>query len=590
MFSKEDSYSPLRYIVIDPQNVWIASIILRQSEANLFNAVCVDESDSKLKDTDISHSVVRRVYSLRALSGIYRKRRSLECTRCAKRLFDVLMDSQQHPFVRSEAATQLLEWHKNFMLAVSLGSSRSTTKMEDSRGFMFLKKAYDDLFRSDAFPVAKKRSIEYEFWESEVRPAIVVALARAKDARGLPHGSSCAAILHTLDSSDGASDSDVIAKVVSHAATEVISALSFATRDESLQAYVNDNSASMDNDALRVPSLREYLVRLVGAVRLRLNFDVVCSSPSHIVTSSCLKALAASEVHSMGKSNTPFTVIYALGGTSARSSVHFAPAEVLMRGQKVDESSLALSVAWSENVRDAAFSSLIDINVSNGMIAGDEDYSVWMRSICWILRAAMDDPCPLVCRRVVNKLLDVHACTLKKGEAPDDAKRPSSGVFWPLAEPASKLRMRERDAAAQVVEVMWSILNEGSEFDARLRCAVYQLWRCIWGDSVPEIVMYYDASAFDANQNCLANLPFSDWADLSEAYWAKSQRVENGYVPSNDDSRFLMGLRPDQNPSDESTLGGTGKKKTLFKIKVAAEPGLISNSSNVVHSAEESWN
>ena len=559
-----DTTCPLKYIVVDPQTVWVASITLRQSESSLFKAVSLQDGEDDIKE--ISNGVVRRIHSLRALSSIYKKRTSLECVRCARLLFDVLMNGAQHPFVRAEAASQLLRWHEHYAVATKrVAIAREDDKLlESSHGYKFLLKAYDDLFRSKAPP---PKDPPYPLWALAVRPAVVAAIAKTRDVRGLPYGVSCDVMLHTLDTSSGSGDSEVVSKVI-EAAGGVIASLSFASKDSELSKYVSASPKDADEKSLR---LCDYLERLIHVVRLRLDFDVVCPSASRLVTRACLRALAAADIHAMGKSNTPFAV-YALGG-SALSRMPDLPrwsnsndnrmGAFMRRGAAAPESSLAKSVSWGASVRCAAYYSIIDINIRHGMLKGDDDCSVWMRCVAWVLRSSFHDPSPLVSRRVLNSLLDVHASTLDEG-ADSSAKRAAAGVFWPLAEAASDLTSKEREAAHDVIEVMWMLLNRGSEYDARLRCAAYQLWRCIWGDKMPEILT---GQGHDDAFDDIA--PFANWAGMSEEYWSRFQAMdEDTYSPNHDDHRFLMGIRSDQDPIAEESVEASSSSTKVGPIKI----------------------
>ena len=512
--------SPVRYVEFDPDRCWLRTLQWKQNDVMALEL---------LYDANTKTDIVGQCFTLLQLSAPYSATRDLQTARPrgnAPLMANAPMSSPNaseddvNPLgaslrAASAIAACILDYSKpaqcRAIAVYALGKwqnahAPSTLKANDSdpakrwTGLELLLCALRNLF----FSSLTKKLLPNDFdvaGEFLVKIAAVRALGRIRAQNGLPPKEIHSFMLELIRQNDNSvnayHDCEYLGELLFQAA-KVIGTTVRVTRQIERENAEQAELVGTDtyNERSTEQILEEYgSLEVVDHIRRFLDYDALEPSPDYTLTAKCLEALAHLEWCRVIPMKTPFYA-YALYNAQVKKS---------------DPQAASISrVYWGRRVRLAAYYCILEVYVYSHLVEGE----AWFGVLKWLLDALALEPSPLLQRKVLTHILSAHARTIEdKHEALHNNASPA-GVLYPLLNAYDDLMKSAAGPAAREVAVkLWSMMNETTAFDGRLRLMLHQLWRAVWGLEVPPILS--EVAAEPQNLG-----PFKKW----ERSWA-----EDGY-------------------------------------------------------------
>ena len=512
--------SPVRYVLFDPDRCWLRTLQWKQNDVMALEL---------LYDANMKTDIIAQCFTLLQLSAPYSATRDLQTARprgnapivanapmsspnasdddvnplgaslrAASAIAACVLDYSKPALCRAIAVYALGKWQN--------AHAPSTLKENDAdpanrwTGIELLLCALRNLF----FSSLTKKLLPNDFdvaGEFLVKASAVRALGRIRAQNGLPPKEIHAFLLELIRENDNAAnayhDCEYLGELLFQAA-KVIGTTVRVTRQmeraSAEQAELVGTDTYTERTAAQI--LEEYgSIEIVDHIRRTLDYDALEPSPEFSLTAKCLEALAHLEWCRVIPMETPF---YAYALYKAEVKEDDAQAQTISR------------FPWGRRVREAAYICILEVYVYSHLVEGEE----WFGVVKWLLDALTLEPSPILQRKVLTHILAAHAKTIDdKHEALHNNASPA-GVLYPLLNAYDDLMKSSAGPAAREVALkLWTMINETTAYDGRLRLMLHQLWRAVWGLEVPPILS--EVAAEPQNLG-----PFKRW----ERSWA-----EDGY-------------------------------------------------------------
>jgi len=516
---------PVKYIILDPDFVWIRDLRWRQSDVmniellqdpNMIDDVMAQVST--VRDLAVPKVITDRLIpktgkaGVASASSVANDLSPAGSTSGSDAAFDLrnlctiascVMDHKRPPRVRAEGLLALAKWqayHSPIRAAYEQDEGLALGDRTGNHPWVALNMLQLAIRRNLFHPTSGKL-LPNDFGvpgEFAFRRAVVLALKEMKAKSFRPPDDVLEIVLIFLRENDNNvnewDDGDYMKELVISAAEILVNYVAGIFEEENRG---NDQSESIGTGR----SFREMLGKyyeIIDHIRRYLNYDAIESSENQEVTVGCLRALSILEAEGIIEGTTPFFA-YAVYNTPVPPHNK--------------QAALIAAHDWGPRVREEAFKSIVHTYLNNRgspsvfkSPALDDRNVEWLGVFKWVVEAAVQDPCPQLRFRVIKYMLELHADTVAEQYVELEDHSSPSGLYWPLSNSPHDIDQKATVPTKEIIASMWAILNESTQYDGRLRIAVSQLWRAIWRLKAPPVIA--DAMKAPGRQG-----PFQDWCD-----------------------------------------------------------------------------